>query len=174
MVRVCCIRSFGHFLTKLQGNVLHFNPEAGIFTSISQSEQDNLLQQAKAQFRMVSDIWTRQWPEQPQGACIQSSLIPRWGSLDVFKKWRCCVTAGRNNCEKYLINDLEPKWFLLMCKATFPFDVDFIFFICPGWGGGSSKSLNEGYGPASTAGFYIITLSSDCLPCLCFPLKSEQ
>lgn len=54
MVRVCCIRSFGHFLTNLQGNVLHFNPEAGIFTSISQSEQDNLVQQAKAQSRMVS------------------------------------------------------------------------------------------------------------------------
>uniref|UniRef100_A0A4W6BNE6 Nonsense-mediated mRNA decay factor n=1 Tax=Lates calcarifer TaxID=8187 RepID=A0A4W6BNE6_LATCA len=55
VVRVCCIRSFGHFLTKLQGNVLHFNPEAGIFTSISQSEQDNLLQQAKAQFRMAEE-----------------------------------------------------------------------------------------------------------------------
>lgn len=54
VVRVCCIRSFGHFLTNLQGNVLHFNPEAGIFTSISQSEQDNLVQQAKAQSRMVS------------------------------------------------------------------------------------------------------------------------
>lgn len=53
VVRVCCIRSFGHFLTNLEGNVLHFNPEAGIFTSISQAEQDNLLQQAKAQFRMV-------------------------------------------------------------------------------------------------------------------------
>lgn len=53
VVRVCCIRSFGHFLTNLQGNVLHFNPEAGIFTSISQSEQENLIQQAKAQFRMV-------------------------------------------------------------------------------------------------------------------------
>uniref|UniRef100_A0A8C3AFU1 Nonsense-mediated mRNA decay factor n=1 Tax=Cyclopterus lumpus TaxID=8103 RepID=A0A8C3AFU1_CYCLU len=54
-VRVCCIRSFGHFLTSLQGNVLHFNPEAGIFTSISQSEQDNLVQQAKAQFRMAEE-----------------------------------------------------------------------------------------------------------------------
>uniref|UniRef100_A0A8C4EDQ1 Nonsense-mediated mRNA decay factor n=1 Tax=Dicentrarchus labrax TaxID=13489 RepID=A0A8C4EDQ1_DICLA len=55
VVRVCCIRSFGHFLTNLQGNVLHFNPEAGIFTSISQSEQDNLVQQAKAQFRMAEE-----------------------------------------------------------------------------------------------------------------------
>ncbi|KAJ3597391.1 hypothetical protein NHX12_000918 [Muraenolepis orangiensis] len=55
VVRVCCIRSFGHFLTSLQGNVLHFNPEAGIFTSVSQSEQDNLVQQAKAQFRMAED-----------------------------------------------------------------------------------------------------------------------
>lgn len=55
VVRVCCIRSFGHFLTNLQGNVLHFNPEVGIFTSISQSEQDNLDQQAKAQFRMAEE-----------------------------------------------------------------------------------------------------------------------
>ncbi|XP_072249681.1 nonsense-mediated mRNA decay factor SMG5 [Leuresthes tenuis] len=55
VVRVSCIRSFGHFLTNLQGNVLHFNPEAGIFTSISQSEQDNLVQQAKAQFRMAEE-----------------------------------------------------------------------------------------------------------------------
>ncbi|CAL8247701.1 unnamed protein product [Lota lota] len=55
VVRVCCIRSFGHFLTSLQGNVLHFNPEAGIFTSVSQSEQDNLVQQAKAQFRMAEE-----------------------------------------------------------------------------------------------------------------------
>ncbi|KAM3872959.1 nonsense-mediated mRNA decay factor SMG5 [Diretmus argenteus] len=55
VVRVCCIRSFGHFLTNLQGNVLHFNPEAGIFTSISQSKQDNLVQQAKAQFRMAEE-----------------------------------------------------------------------------------------------------------------------
>ncbi|KAJ8354567.1 hypothetical protein SKAU_G00221340 [Synaphobranchus kaupii] len=55
VVRLCCIRSFGHFLTNLQGNVLHFNPEAGIFTSISQSEQDNLVQQAKAQFRMAEE-----------------------------------------------------------------------------------------------------------------------
>ncbi|XP_061675011.1 nonsense-mediated mRNA decay factor SMG5 [Syngnathoides biaculeatus] len=53
VVRVCCIRSFGHFLTSLQGNVLHFNPEAGIFTSVSQSQPDDLLQQAKAQFRMA-------------------------------------------------------------------------------------------------------------------------
>ncbi|XP_058503991.1 nonsense-mediated mRNA decay factor SMG5 [Solea solea] len=55
VVRVCCIRSFGHFVTNLQGNVLHFNPEAGIFTSISQCEQDNLVQQAKAQFRMAEE-----------------------------------------------------------------------------------------------------------------------
>uniref|UniRef100_A0A674CN33 Nonsense-mediated mRNA decay factor n=1 Tax=Salmo trutta TaxID=8032 RepID=A0A674CN33_SALTR len=55
VARVCCIRSFGHFLTNLQCNVLHFNPEAGIFTSISQSEQDNLVQQAKAQIRMAEE-----------------------------------------------------------------------------------------------------------------------
>nr|XP_023657280.1 protein SMG5 isoform X1 [Paramormyrops kingsleyae] len=53
VMRLCCIRSFGHFLTNLQGNVLQYNPEAGIFTSISQSEQENLVQQAKAQFRMA-------------------------------------------------------------------------------------------------------------------------
>uniref|UniRef100_A0A8C5E3Z5 Nonsense-mediated mRNA decay factor SMG5 n=1 Tax=Gouania willdenowi TaxID=441366 RepID=A0A8C5E3Z5_GOUWI len=55
VVRICCIRSFGHFLTSLPGNVLHFNPEAGIFTSISQTEQENLLQQAKAQFKMAEE-----------------------------------------------------------------------------------------------------------------------
>ncbi|KAM8826814.1 nonsense-mediated mRNA decay factor SMG5 [Synchiropus picturatus] len=55
VVRVCCIRSFGHFLTSLQGNVLHFNPEAGIFTSITQTEQENLGQQAKAQFKMAEE-----------------------------------------------------------------------------------------------------------------------
>uniref|UniRef100_A0A674MRX8 Nonsense-mediated mRNA decay factor n=1 Tax=Takifugu rubripes TaxID=31033 RepID=A0A674MRX8_TAKRU len=55
VVRVCCIRSFGHFLTNLHGNVLHFNPEVGIFTSITQSEQDNLVQQAKAQFKMAEE-----------------------------------------------------------------------------------------------------------------------
>ncbi|XP_061531305.1 nonsense-mediated mRNA decay factor SMG5 isoform X2 [Phycodurus eques] len=55
VVRVCCIRSFGHFLTSLHGNVLHFNPEAGIFTSVSQSQPDDLLQQAKAQFRMAEE-----------------------------------------------------------------------------------------------------------------------
>ncbi|XP_030638530.1 nonsense-mediated mRNA decay factor SMG5 [Chanos chanos] len=55
VVRLCCIRSFGHFLTNLQGNILHFNPEAGIFTSIGQSDQENLVQQAKAQFRMAEE-----------------------------------------------------------------------------------------------------------------------
>uniref|UniRef100_A0AAV2MFM5 Nonsense-mediated mRNA decay factor n=1 Tax=Knipowitschia caucasica TaxID=637954 RepID=A0AAV2MFM5_KNICA len=54
-VRVCCIRSFGHFLTRLQADILHFNPEAGIFTSISQSEQDGPLQQAQAHFRMAEE-----------------------------------------------------------------------------------------------------------------------
>ncbi|XP_053330286.1 nonsense-mediated mRNA decay factor SMG5 isoform X2 [Spea bombifrons] len=55
IVRCCYIRSFGHFLTHLQVNVLHFNPELGIFTSISDSEQDNLLHQAQAQFRMAQE-----------------------------------------------------------------------------------------------------------------------
>lgn len=61
VVRVCCIRSFGHFLTTLQGNILHFNPEAGIFTSISQSREDSpqqqelSQQQAQAHFRMAEE-----------------------------------------------------------------------------------------------------------------------
>lgn len=53
-MRVCCIRSFGHFVARLQGSILQFNPEVGIFVSIAQSEQESLLQQAQAQFRMVS------------------------------------------------------------------------------------------------------------------------
>lgn len=53
-VRICCIRSFGHFVSRLQGSVLQFNPEVGIFVSIAQFEQEGLLQQAQAQFRMVS------------------------------------------------------------------------------------------------------------------------
>lgn len=60
VVRVCCIRSFGHFLTTLQGNILHFNPEACIFTSISQSHEDSPAQQAHSQqaqahFRMAEE-----------------------------------------------------------------------------------------------------------------------
>lgn len=60
VVRVCCIRSFGHFLTTLQGNILHFNPEAGIFTSISQSQEGSPepqphSQQAQAHFRMAEE-----------------------------------------------------------------------------------------------------------------------
>lgn len=53
-MRICCIRSFGHFVASLQGSILQFNPEVGIFVSIAQSEQESLLQQAQAQFRMVS------------------------------------------------------------------------------------------------------------------------
>lgn len=60
VVRVCCIRSFGHFLTTLQGNILHFNPEARIFTSISQNHEDSPeqqahSQQAQAHFRMAEE-----------------------------------------------------------------------------------------------------------------------
>lgn len=60
VVRVRCIRSFGHFLTTLQGNILHFNAEAGIFTSISQSHQDSSELQADSQhtqahFRMAEE-----------------------------------------------------------------------------------------------------------------------
>ena len=54
VVRICCIRSFGHFVARLQGSILQFNAEVGIFVSITQSEQESLLQQAQAQFRMVS------------------------------------------------------------------------------------------------------------------------
>uniref|UniRef100_A0A672UYA9 Nonsense-mediated mRNA decay factor n=1 Tax=Strigops habroptila TaxID=2489341 RepID=A0A672UYA9_STRHB len=55
VVRICCIRSFGHFISHLQGSILQFNPELGIFISIAQSEQDNLLHQAQAQFHMAAE-----------------------------------------------------------------------------------------------------------------------
>ncbi|XP_069463214.1 nonsense-mediated mRNA decay factor SMG5 [Ambystoma mexicanum] len=55
VARVCCIRSFGHFLTHLQGSILQFNSEVGIFISIAQSEQENLLHQTQAQFRMAQE-----------------------------------------------------------------------------------------------------------------------
>ncbi|XP_069336501.1 nonsense-mediated mRNA decay factor SMG5 isoform X2 [Eulemur rufifrons] len=55
VVRICCIRSFGHFISRLQGSILQFNPEVGIFVSIAQSEQESLLQQAQAQFRMAQE-----------------------------------------------------------------------------------------------------------------------
>lgn len=54
VVRTCCIRSFGHFVARLQGSILQFSAEAGIFVSIARSEQEGVLQQAQAQFRMVS------------------------------------------------------------------------------------------------------------------------
>ncbi|XP_042295694.1 protein SMG5 [Sceloporus undulatus] len=55
VVRICCVRSFGHFITRLQGSILQFNSEVGIFISIAQSEQDGMLQQAQAQFRMAAE-----------------------------------------------------------------------------------------------------------------------
>ncbi|KAK2084429.1 Protein smg5 [Saguinus oedipus] len=55
VVRICCIRSFGHFIARLQGSILQFNAEVGIFVSIAQSEQESLLQQAQAQFRMAQE-----------------------------------------------------------------------------------------------------------------------
>lgn len=55
IVRSCYIRSFGHFLTHLQGKVLQYNPELAIFTSISETQQDNTLHQAQAQFRMAQE-----------------------------------------------------------------------------------------------------------------------
>jgi len=54
-VRICCIRSFGHFVARLQGSILQFSAEAGIFVSIAQSEQEGVLQQAQAQFRMAQE-----------------------------------------------------------------------------------------------------------------------
>lgn len=54
VVRICCIRSFGHFVARLQGSALQFSPEVGIFVSTAQAEREGLLQQAQAQFRMVS------------------------------------------------------------------------------------------------------------------------
>lgn len=54
VVRICCIRSFGHFVARLQGSILQFSAEAGIFVSIAQSEQEGVLPQAQAQIRMVS------------------------------------------------------------------------------------------------------------------------
>ncbi|KAG8432059.1 hypothetical protein GDO86_019524 [Hymenochirus boettgeri] len=55
VARSCYIRSFGHFLTRLQGNVLQFNSELEIFTSIAESDHDNILHQAQAQFRMAQE-----------------------------------------------------------------------------------------------------------------------
>ncbi|XP_053464278.1 nonsense-mediated mRNA decay factor SMG5 isoform X1 [Nycticebus coucang] len=55
VVRVCCIRSSGHFVARLQGSILQFNAEVGIFVSIAQAEQEGLLQQAQAQFRMAQE-----------------------------------------------------------------------------------------------------------------------
>ncbi|XP_066218293.1 nonsense-mediated mRNA decay factor SMG5 isoform X1 [Saccopteryx leptura] len=55
VVRICCIRSFGHFVARLQGSILQFSPEVGIFVSTAQSEQESLLQQAQAQFRMAQE-----------------------------------------------------------------------------------------------------------------------
>ncbi|NIG61043.1 Protein SMG5 [Pontoporia blainvillei] len=55
VVHICCIHSFGHFIARLHGSILQFNPEVSIFVSISQSEQESLLQQARAQFRMAQE-----------------------------------------------------------------------------------------------------------------------
>ncbi|OCT66615.1 hypothetical protein XELAEV_18042869mg [Xenopus laevis] len=55
VARSCYIRSFGHFLTRLQSNVLQFNTELAIFTSIAEPGQDNILHQAQAQFRMAQE-----------------------------------------------------------------------------------------------------------------------
>uniref|UniRef100_W5MP89 Nonsense-mediated mRNA decay factor n=1 Tax=Lepisosteus oculatus TaxID=7918 RepID=W5MP89_LEPOC len=111
VVRVCCIRSFGHYLTNLQGNVLHFNPEAGIFTSISQSEQENLVQLAKAQFRMVREqelshrpAVISQYNSSSQYPTLLNSLfIYVLSKKSVFSQHRGCVSQLEQSCFKRLI-----------------------------------------------------------------------
>lgn len=76
VVRICYIRSFGHFVARLQGSILQFNPEVGIFVSIAQSEQESLLQQAQAQFRMVSQP-SLPWKFFPLGSAALVTLIQR-------------------------------------------------------------------------------------------------
>uniref|UniRef100_A0A8C6YI56 Nonsense-mediated mRNA decay factor n=1 Tax=Naja naja TaxID=35670 RepID=A0A8C6YI56_NAJNA len=71
VVRICCIRSFGHFITRLQGSILQYNSEVGIFISIAQSEQDGLLQQAQAQFRMAAEEARR------NHSCFHSFASPK-------------------------------------------------------------------------------------------------
>ncbi|TSK20098.1 Protein SMG5 [Bagarius yarrelli] len=80
VVRLCCIRSFGHFLTGLQGNVLHYNPEAGIFTSIGQSEQDNTAEEEARRNRLMRDM--AQLRLQPKAQSSMSPyLVPDTGAL---------------------------------------------------------------------------------------------
>lgn len=55
MVRICCIRSFGHFLTRLQRKVLQFNQQLGIFISVNPSDEETLLEQTQAQLRMAEE-----------------------------------------------------------------------------------------------------------------------
>ncbi|EDL15301.1 mCG8836, isoform CRA_b [Mus musculus] len=77
VVRICCIRSFGHFVARLQGSILQFNPEVGIFVSIAQSEQESLLQQAQAQFRMLEVSQLEGSLQQPKAQSAMSPyLIP--------------------------------------------------------------------------------------------------
>lgn len=71
VVRICCIRSFGHFVARLQGSILQFSSEVGIFVSTAQSEQESLLQQAQAQFRMVS-------PPAPAGLTEKPEKASNW------------------------------------------------------------------------------------------------
>lgn len=86
VVRICYIRSFGHFVARLQGSILQFNPQVGIFVSIAQSEQESLLQQAQAQFRMVSQP-SLPWELFPLGflknqrkgiSCMSSSYLKNY------------------------------------------------------------------------------------------------
>lgn len=75
VVRICCIRSFGHFVARLQGSILQFSSEVGIFVSTAQSEQESLLQQAQAQFRMVS----QPRPSAPTGLSEKPEEEPQAG-----------------------------------------------------------------------------------------------
>ncbi|MEQ2190372.1 hypothetical protein XENOCAPTIV_003857, partial [Xenoophorus captivus] len=92
VVRVCCIRSFGHFLTNLQGNVLHFNPEAGIFTSINQSEQDNLSNGDEDTAGMVTILTGHEVDE----LCTRSAAMKAASSagmelkniLEFYRQWK--------------------------------------------------------------------------------------
>lgn len=92
VVRVCCIRSFGHFVARLQGSVLQFSPAVGIFVSAAPSEQDGLLQQAQAQLRMVSHRDTPTVCTEEPGQARQCDVAGHWGGAGSKAAWHpTCV-----------------------------------------------------------------------------------
>ncbi|ELW59858.1 Protein SMG5 [Tupaia chinensis] len=97
VVRICCIRSFGHFIARLQGSILQFNPEVGIFVSIAQSEQESLLQQAQAQFRMLEVSQLEGSLQQPKAQSAMSPyLVPDTQALCLhLPVIRQLATSGR-------------------------------------------------------------------------------